>query len=303
MTKTEKIKIVELLQKHYYNDKTGRYTPKNNNIFPYLLYHEDNSYASLYYIDKKLTGFLSGRPVYIEINKYKIKCYYADFLCVHKDHRKKNIAPQLIQTHQYKQSYANKNIMVSLFKKERKANFFMRLVSYDSYCFDISTWNTYLLHRSVKIIEINNTNIKILIDFVKSNKNKFDCFISVSIGNMVELLKTKNILVYCVIIDDICYSCYFLRDITTYYNDKPVIELFTSIKNCSNSLFNHAFSNVVYFLKNKYKYIILENISHNEFIFKNILLKHKYIFKEKTYFQLYNYAPLPVLSNKFAIVI
>lgn len=303
LSNREKIKIVELLQKNYYNDKTGRYTPKQDNIFPYLLQHDDNSYVSLYYINKKLVGFLSGRSVYIEIKGHKVKSYYADFLCVHKEYRKKNIAPQLIQTHQYKQSYANRNIMVSLFKKERHANYFMKLVSYHSYCFDITTWKTYLMHSSVKIIEINNSNLNILIDFVKINKIKFDCFISVSMGNLSQLLSTKNILVYCVVIDNVCYSCYFLRNITTYYDDKPVIELFTSIKNCSDNLFNYAFSNVIYSLKKKYKYIIIENISHNETILNNILIKYRYIFKEKTYFQFYNYASLPISPDKFAVVI
>ena len=140
-------------------------------------------------------------------------------------------------------------------------------------------------------------------DFMQINKKKYKCFISVSMGNLLQLINTKNIIIYGTFIESVCYSCYFFRDITTYYNKKPAIELFTSIKACSDELFVHAFSNVMFCIKQKYAFILLENVSDTLYLLNNILLKHKYIFKEKTFFQLYNYAQNTILPQEFAYVL
>ena len=53
---------------------------------------------------------ITSRPLEVYINSTCFWTYYVDYLCVHKQHRKKTIAPQLIQTHEYFQRHLNKNI-------------------------------------------------------------------------------------------------------------------------------------------------------------------------------------------------
>jgi ribosomal protein S18 acetylase RimI-like enzyme len=70
--------------------------------------------------DKKIIGIMTSRPIHIAINNNdkdaKFDAYYVDYLCVDKMFRKKGIAPQIIQTHEYNQRHLNKNIVVSLFR-------------------------------------------------------------------------------------------------------------------------------------------------------------------------------------------
>jgi len=303
LSQDEKINIIKLIQNNYYKENKYYYRPLNRNVFPYFLNHTEPCYISLYYINKELVGVLTSRPVYIKFKHISLTAYYADFLCIHKKHRKKYIAAYLIQTHQYHQSYNNLNINVSLFKKERYANYFISLVYYNTYFFNITLWDTIPLHNSVKIRKITDENIHTIIDFMQKTKKKYKCFISISMGNLLELIKTRNIIVYGTFIGSVCHSCYFFRDITTYYNKKPAIELFTSIKACSDELFIHAFSNVMFCMKQNYDFILLENVSDTSYLLNNILLKHKYIFKEKTFFQLYNYAQNTILPEEFAYIL
>jgi len=303
LSQNEKINIIKLIQSNYYKENKYYYRPLNRNVFPYFLNHTEPCYISLYYINKELVGVLTSRPVYIQFKHISLTAYYADFLCIHKKHRKKYIAAYLIQTHQYHQSYNNLNINVSLFKKERCANYFISLVYYNTYFFNITLWDTIPLHNSVKIHKITDENIHTIIEFMQKTKKKYKCFISISIGNLLELIKTRNIIIYGTFIGSVCYSCYFFRDITTYYNKKPAIELFTSIKACSDELFIHAFSNVMFYMKQNYDFILLENVSDSSCLLNNILLKHKYIFKEKTFFQLYNYAQNTILPEEFAYIL
>ena len=303
LSQDEKINIIKLIQSNYYKENKYYYRPLNRNVFPYFLNHTEPCYISLYYINKELVGVLTSRPVYIQFKHISLTAYYADFLCIHKKHRKKYIAAYLIQTHQYHQSYNNLNINVSLFKKERCANYFISLVHYNTYFFNITLWDTIPLHNSVKIRKITDENIHTIIDFMQKTKKNYKCFISISMGNLLELIKTRNIIIYGTFIGSVCHSCYFFRDITTYYNKKSAIELFTSIKACSDELFIHAFSNVMFYMKQNYDFILLENVSDSSCLLNNILLKHKYIFKEKTFFQLYNYAQNTILPEEFAYIL
>jgi len=119
---------VKLIQYNYLKNKDNHYYPKKNNILPYFQGNSINSFWTFYWEpnilvdnktgltidDKRLIGFISGRPLEVKIyfksynsKSYK-KCeqfnvYYVDYLCVDKMSRKKGIAPQLIQTHEYNQ--------------------------------------------------------------------------------------------------------------------------------------------------------------------------------------------------------
>ena len=133
LTKKE---IVSLIRLNYYRNNENKYDPKIENIVPYFLGHNTKSFWT-YFLEpellidnktgktieeNKLIGVITGRPLHVKINSNRndseFDVYYVDYLCVNKNWRKKNIAPQLIQTHEYNQSYNNQKICVSLFKRE-----------------------------------------------------------------------------------------------------------------------------------------------------------------------------------------
>lgn len=302
VTHSEKIEIMSLLQTHYYKEKHIHYRPLNSNVFPYFENQVDNSYISLFYKNKKVVGVFSGRPLTVTLNGLSFITYYADFLCVHNEHRKKNIGPELIQTHYYNQSYKQPSILTSLFKKESNLNHFVPLIVYNTYTFNMKNWITYQLHSSVNIINITSKNIHILVDFIRSNKHKYKCFITCSIANLLNLIKTGNVYVYCVIINGKVYASYFFRNTSTSYFNKKSIECFGSIQNCSDLLFIYAFSNIAYFFKPNFLFITIENISNSSTIIENIVKKHKYIFETKTAFYFYNYATYPLKKEEFLCI-
>lgn len=302
LSENEKSDIIYLIQHCYYKTSTIHYFPRKCNLFPYLTNNNGNTYISLYYKKKNIVGILTGRPLEVNLNNNNFLTYYADYLCLDNNYRKNNISPELIYTHYYNQSHKEPTIITSLFKREHVLNSFVPLVEFNTYTFDINTWLTHSLHSSIKIIKITKENINLLHEYIKQSKKYFKCFITTSIGNLLELINTSNVLIYCTIINDIIYSAYFLRDLCTRYSKKKSIECFASIKTCSNELFLHSFSNVIYYLKQNYSILLMEEISDNYVIVNNILLKYRYMSKIKAAFYFYNFAIRPVKSESFCCI-
>ncbi len=302
VTFSEKIEMMSLLQTHYYKKKYIQYKPLSSNVFPYFENQVDNSYISLFYKNKKMVGLISGRPLTVNLNNSSFITYYVDFLCVHSDHRKQNIAPELIQTHYYNECYKQPSILTCLFKKESHLNNFVPLIVYNTYTFNMKNWITYELHSCVNIININSKNIHILVDFIRNNKHKYKCFITCSISNLLKLIETGNIYVYCVIINKKVYASYFFRNTSTIYFNKKSIECFGTIQDCSDLLFIYAFSNIAYYFKENYLFITIEDISNSSAIIENIVKKHKYLYDTKTAFYFYNYATYPLKKEEYLCI-
>ena len=141
--------MIILIQNNYLNNKENQFNPQKNNIIPYFKNHFAESYCSLYYEEIlledvrnnsfiptiKMIGVLTSRPLHVYIKNKLLDVYYVDYLCVDKSYRKKNIAPQLIQTHEYLQSHSNKKIAVSLFKREDNLTGIIPICVYKTFCF------------------------------------------------------------------------------------------------------------------------------------------------------------------------
>jgi hypothetical protein len=154
-------RFINLIRKNYLQNKDNIFSPQSENIIPYFRGHNSHCFWSFYYqpeilIDNKnnrtieentIIGIITSRPLHVEINgrkDAKFDVYYVDYLCVNKNWRRKNIAPQLIQTHEYNQSYQNKKISVSLFKREEELTGIIPLTVYKTYCFNIGKWGVLL---------------------------------------------------------------------------------------------------------------------------------------------------------------
>ena len=313
LSQLDKQFIVNFLKTNYLRSRYANYLPTEKSFNSYFENHVFDSYISIYTEDKLLLNYnnqsqinskeiisiISGRPLYVSLNKVDFLVYYVDYLCVHPLYRKKNIAPQMIQTHEWYQRQNNKKIKISLFKREGTLTGIVPLTVYNTYAY--KKLSVYRFNDpTMSIVLITKSNLYLLMDFVKNNIKKFDCTITPHIGNLANLIDNKIFYVYILKSDINILACYFFKNTFSIYHNKPLVELTSSISNCPyNEMFYNGFTNAYYYVcrEIKTKIIIIENISHNVLIIKRI---HKTPIEiSPTAFFLYNYVSYSIKPDRF----
>ena len=317
-------RFVNLIKTNYLQNKDNIFSPKSENIIPYLTGHNDKSFVSFYnedsfmvdlkkgttLSDAKLVGIMTSRPIYVVINNgekgAEFRAYYVDYLCVDKFHRKKGVAPQLIQTHHYNQRHLNKNIAVSLFKREDELTGIVPLCVYSTYGFPVTTWTKPIeLSGEYTLLEINGQNFHFLYNFMREKSKKFDIVINTEVTNIVELIKTKNIFIYTLIVDDKIECAYFFRK-TCVQIEKglEVLSCFASICEIDEKIFIQGFK--ISFWKiaseNYFGFAAIEDISDNNIIINDIKQKTKPMIISPTGYFFYNFGYPTFHSNKVLII-
>jgi len=326
LTSIQKTRFTNLIKTNYLQNKDNIFSPKSENIIPYFIGHNDKSFVSFFYednhmidlkkgtmiTDRKIVGAMTSRPLHVIINNdkkninTKFRMYYVDYLCVDKLHRKKGIAPQIIQTHHYNQRHINKNITISLFKREDELTGIVPLCVYSTYGFHVDKWTKPLdLSSEYKLLEINAQNFRFLYDFIQINNNKFDIIINTEVTNILELIKTKNIFIYVILCDENIQCCYFYRkSCVQIEKGLEVLSCFGSICHCNEDIFIQGFK--ISFWKiaaeNYFGFSAIENLSHNNIIINNIILKTKPLIVSPTAYFFYNFAYPTFNSQKVLII-
>ena len=321
--------FVFLIQQHYLKNKENRFHPEWINIAPYFVGHKHPCFVSFYYEpkwiedvanktiieDKQMIGAITSRPLQLFIYKKNTQetlvVYYVDYLCVDKSYRKKNIAPQLIQTHEYHQSHTNTDICVSLFKREGEMTGIIPLCCYKTYCFNMRKWTTPLgLPATVSLLDADSQNVFYAWEFIKEtiqNSSIWKITILPQISNIIELIKTNNLFLKIVMIDQAVQAIYFFRKVCTSISEgKEVLSCFASMKSIhvTPELFIHAFKVSVASIVKKYKfsYLTVENISNNDILITNLCNKSIPEIVSPTAYFLYNFAYQTIPSNKILII-
>jgi len=326
LSELKQTRLVNFIKTNYLQNKDNVFSPQSENILPYFTGHNTKSFISFYneenhmldlkkgtiIEDKKIIGIMTTRPIHISIHNdsntknSKFDAYYVDYLCVDKMYRKKGIAPQIIQTHEYNQRHLNKNIVVSLFKREDELTGIVPLCVYSTYGYSVDKCSKPAeLHPSYKLIEVNPQNFHFLFDFIKNNGNKFDIVINTEVTNIIELIKTKNIFIYTIILDDTIICAYFFRKTcTSIEKNMEVLSCFASIKDCDDNVFIQGFK--ISFWKiaseNYFGFAAIEEISHNNVIIDNLKLKTKALIVSPTAYFFYNFAYPSFRSEKVLIL-
>jgi len=318
-------KFINFVKIYYLQNKNRIYLPKKNNILPYFNNHNSNSFFSFYtekillnnfkkgtiIEDIKLIGIITSRPIHINIitknNNEKFNAYYVEYLCIDKLYRKKGIAKEIIQTHHYNQSHLNKNVSVSLFKREGTLPGVVPLCLFSTYGFNVKKWSKPLdLHSMYTFLEISPQNFHFLLDFIKNNSKKFDIIVNSDISNIIELIKTKNIFIYVILINDEIISVYFYKKSCIFIEKKlEVLTCFASINNCvSDEIFISGFKISFWKTaeKNKFGFAAIENISHNNIIINNLILKSSPLVITQMAYFFYNFAYNTFKPEKVLII-
>jgi len=317
-------RFLTLIREHYLQNRDNIFSPTLENITPYFQGHNDKSFISFYnednvlmslkkgttVTDSKIVGAMTSRPLHVMINngdkEATFDAYYVDYLCVDKMYRKKGIAPQMIQTHQYNQSHINKKIVVSLFKREDELTGIVPLCVYTTYGFPVTTWTKPIeLDANYKLLEINAQNFHFFYDFIQLNYKNFDIVIYPEVTNIMQLIKSKNIFVYVVIVDDEIICAYFFRkSCVQIEKNMEVLSCFASISNCDDKIFIQGFK--ISFWKvaseNYFGFAAIENISHNNIIIVDLLKKTKPLIQSPTAYFFYNFAYPTFKSNNVLLI-
>jgi GNAT superfamily N-acetyltransferase len=325
VTKGKWKKLVNFIQLYYLKNKENTFLPKEENVIPYFNGHNAKSFITFYNEDyllydlkksttitnNKIISIITSRPVHIQINNGDkdaiFDAYYVDYLCVDKAYRKKGIAPQMIQTHHYNQRHLNTNIYVSIFKREEELTGIVPLCVYSTYGFSVMKWaKPPDLHGAYKLLEITLHNFHFLQDFIKNQNKNFDILIISEITNIIELLKTKNIFIYIILVDDNIIAAYFYRKTCVFIEkDMEVLTCIASINDCENNeLFIQGFK--ISFWKisalNYFGFCAIENISHNDIIIENVKIKTKPTIISPTAYFFYNFVYSTFNSKKVFIL-
>ena len=328
-------RICHFIKIYYIQSPNTSYSPTKTNIIEYLKSCNQESYLTLYEKNKLLfekgevtnsistdiVSVITARSMNITLkNNPAFPLYYVDNLCVHPDYRKHGIAQQMIQTHYYNLRKNNKKIQVCLFKREGELNAIVPLVAYKTTGYniknisllnDLSLQNQY--QHYLNIIEIGTSQLSLLIDFIYSQKNNFDCIIMPDVSNILNMIKSENIYIYGVLTENYLTAIYVFRKPNLYYEKEEAIECIMSIdgflKNNDDDSFIRGFNISLNKIKEKLKISILlvENTSSNNKIthYLNnlfIIQKNNILFESPTAFFLYNYVSHSVPSEKILIL-
>ena len=320
-------KLVLLIRLNYLRNNENKFDPKKENVIPYFTGHNTKTYWS-YFLEQdllidnktgktieenKIIGVITSRPLHVKINNGRndanFDVYYVDYLCVHKGWRKKNIAPQLIQTHEYNQSLNNRNICVSLFKREEELTGIIPLTVYKTHCFNMRKWKMpeQLAPNSV-VLTGDKQNIYYFYNFINETAQKWDILIYPEISNLIELVATKNIFVKMLVIDGDIEAIYIFKKTCTYIEkEKEIISCIASINGTSLSTkeFIKGFKMALWSIikeHNYFGYLVIEDISDNTCIINNISINtYPLVVSPSAYF-FYNFAYSPFKSEKCFII-
>uniref|UniRef100_A0A6C0KR56 glycylpeptide N-tetradecanoyltransferase n=1 Tax=viral metagenome TaxID=1070528 RepID=A0A6C0KR56_9ZZZZ len=317
--------IIMLIQLNYLRNDENKYLPKKENIIPYFKGHNAKTFISYFsepelLIDNKtgltietnkIIGVITSRPLHVKIKDKEFDVYYVDYLCVNKNWRKKNIAPQLIQTHEYNQSHSNKKISVSLFKREEELTGIIPLTVYKTYCYNMNFWGQpENLSPGVSLLTCDNQNIFFMYNFLNEKKENFDIIIYPEMGNIIELVNTKNLYIKMLVYKNTgnIEALYIFKKTCTFIKkEKEIISLIASVKgsNIDDNEFIKGFKQSLWVLKKENKifaYLMVEDISDNKKIINNLSIKtHPEIVTTMAYF-FYNFAYNPFKSEKCLII-
>jgi Myristoyl-CoA:protein N-myristoyltransferase, N-terminal domain len=313
---------IALIQSHYLNENENKYEPKKDNIVPYFKSHNHPTFITLYYqinsvydtkklrfVDhKNIVGGITGRPLHVYKNNTHFEVYYVDYLCVHKYYRKRGMAPQLIQTHEYNQSYNNRKIAISLFKREDELTSIIPLCCYKSYCFDMKKLNVEPIDACYKILIGDNQNIYYFYNFLKQSikENKWIISIFPDMANFMELVKMGNIFLTMVLQNNDILAAYVYRKTCTYISkEAECIDLIGSIRGqidirdfqkCEKVGLHEILKK-----HSSFQYLIIEDISDNGYIIDDMKPIYPIAISPTAYY-FYNFAHKTVEPHKLLII-
>jgi hypothetical protein len=310
--------MVNFIQSNYHRNGDNIFYPKKDNIVPYFTGHNSEPMFSFYtkqqlmldmktgntIDDNSIIGIMTTRPSHVRLKSLTFDVNYVDYLCVDVLNRNQGIAPQLIQTHNYNMLHMTNNKRpVSLFKREDQLTGIVPLCIFSTYGYSLDRLRKIQLHSRFKIESITKKNYHKLHSFLNQHiVDDFDLVVMAESSNIVTLLDTNNIFISVLLTGNEIVAAYFFRKTcVTIEANKEVLTCIGSVNHCeTDDVFVKGFKMCFWEIANKFnfKYLAIENISHNHYIVDTL----KPVLISPTAYFFYNYACNSIPSHR-AIVI
>jgi hypothetical protein len=160
--------------------------------------------------------------------------------------------------------------------------------------------------NNINLLKGDGNNIYYLYNFINENKKKWEIQVLCEISNLIELIRSNNIHIYMIILEKEIKAVYFYRKVcTSITKGKEVISCFASIKGeIEEENFIQGFkiglSKIV--KKHFFSYLCVEDISDNNIIINNLLIKNNPTSIHPTAYFFYNFAYQTFVSNKVLMI-
>lgn len=335
----------QLVQAHYHQDAASRYAPALANIQPYFVGHEAPCFCSMYIQQEsvldtgaagevrqlpRVLGTITSRPLYVTFcekgkNNPTIPVYYVDYLCVDTKHRKKGIAPQLIQTHEYNQSHRNRAICVSLFKREEELTGIVPLTCFTTYCFVMPRFVPVEV-PGYDVVPVSQACAATYWDAMSRFRDAPDAqhqiWIAPCHGNQMELVKSGNWRVYMLLHDHQVQAIYFFRDTCIHIGDGgggggKVLSCFAAVRDCGGTdddLFLFGFQRAVVAISDVrqekksaetnagFGHLAVEGIGDTAALISHLRGTLRPVVMSPTAYYLFNFARRPVAPERCVVL-
>lgn len=244
-----------------------------------------------------------------EIHSYY--AYYWDHICFHRDFQDKHLTRNLIQSHERYQRIYNPDIPISLFKKEiHLCEGIVPVVKYSIYTFPLHRVKAPPLPEYFYITRIVQENADLLSDLLygmvhqetlsqKHSDFRFCVFPEHSV--LDNLIKHNHLYVYVLRKHKHPYAYFFFRNTRTSYDtveEGNVLECIGSIMNMQGivqetqstffAAFLGALHNIQQNISISYKFLVINQISHNHVLLERWTWKYTPIFTNDAAYYLYN---------------
>jgi len=297
-----------------YIELTGQSHPS------FMSFYEEETYAKEQtdnvVIQKEPLGCMTSRAVRLfmwdtrnEIHTHY--AYYWDHICMHRDFQDKHITRNIIQSHERHQRIYNPDVPISLFKKEiHLCEGIVPVVQYSFYTFALQRVKPPPLPEHFYITRIVQENADLLSDLLygmvhqetlsqKHSDFRFCAFPEHSV--LDNLIKHNHLYVYVLRKHKHPYAYFFFRNTRTSYDtveEGNVLECVGSIMNMqgnvqeTNATFFAAFLGALHNIQQNipisFKFMVLNQISHNHVLLERWKWKYAPIFVNEAAYYLYN---------------
>ena len=329
---------VQFIQEQYVeSDKVLTMITKEDLIKDFIGY-SNPSYISFYY-DKKyeydtnqedtlpnikinniLVGLMTSRAIKIYMTQYNFEeyIYFWDHICTHRNFQNKFLGRNLIQCHERYQRMNNKDIPISLFKREiNLCDGVVPLCIYNVHTYPLENIKKPPI-KNYTIERVIHNNVAILFDFLYNITHNtlqmpFNVCIFPETNVLDGLIENGRIIVYALKYKSKILGMYFFKDPKICYDtneDRNILECIGSILiHKDESLFFGGLLHAIYDIQqnaaSKYKLIAFSDVMHNGQIIDRWKWKYNPICVTQTAYYVYNavYPNMPYDSKQCFILL
>ncbi len=245
-----------------------------------------------FYKNNNLVGFIHCRDTDVNYKNDIIKFKFVDYLCVHEDYRKRNLASIIISSllKNYSDSFTH-----FLFKIEGYSLPFKNIIKTNYYYKKIENITNFAT-KIRAINELESKNYLFYYQFYKNQIKKYDMYCDIDFNSFVKefvFQKISNMLII-----EINNSLAIIVGKTTYYkigkNRDKCFDIDFLLGKTSINLNKHLEK---YLYNQKYVYYTIPDIGNNSSFIKNNNLE----LSQRLYYYTYNLTFPKITKNKFLI--